>query len=61
MQNSANHVKNCTIASCRIVLGIEPMPAKISRKAWPTPADSAFIFRNAARSSGGYSLVVRMV
>ena len=37
------------------------MPEKISRKALAQPADSAFIFWNAAKSSGGYSLVVRMV
>jgi hypothetical protein len=43
MLNRASQVKNCTTASCFIAVGIDPMPWKISRKAWPSPALSRFI------------------
>src|SRR5690348_7878151 len=61
MQGSANQVKNCTTASCFIVVGISASDEAISANPPKQPLFSARKRRNASISSGGYSFVVSTV
>ena len=61
MQNSPSQVNVCTTASCFMVFGISRTASTTSASTAPAPRPSAFIFVNAAMSSGGYSSVVNTV
>ena len=61
MQKSPSQVQTCTSASCRIVVGMVRTAARISRAPAAMPALAVLSRSKAARSSGGFSLVVSTV
>ena len=61
IQNKPSQVRSWTGASWRMVCGIARMAVTISFALDARPVFSFFIWRKASRSSGGYSLVVRIV
>jgi hypothetical protein len=61
MQKRPNQVQSCTGARSFIVRGIARMASTISRTIPAKPSPLAFMARKASVSSGGYSLVVKIV